>query len=191
MKRFIQNCVIVLLLMTGAWAYDAFAQVQKLAIEMRPFLEGVVEEVYKDCDRCAMFAAKVHVESTWRPNVTSSARAQGLCQATPITVRHIKQRYPFLRQGGPFDKEWCLEAMVRYFNEIERSAHILDPVERIQYTQAAYNRGPTAMRNARRKHGLNWRNHLPKETANYIEKMPRVTRLYRDEGGYRGRVYGG
>lgn len=164
--------------------------IPKLAHEMRPFLEQKDFEVNKNNDRSAMFGAIVHTESTWRPNVTSSARAQGLCQATPITVRHIKQRYPFLRRGGPFDKEWCLEAMVRYFNEIERGFHILDPVERIQITQAAYNRGPTAMKTIRRRHGTGWRNHIPRETRNYIRKIPDLTKLYR-ANGYKGRVYGG
>lgn len=61
----------------------------------------------------AMFAAQVHTESHWRPDV-SSPYADGLSQFTPATATWAATRWGDLRPANVWDPAWSLRALVRY-----------------------------------------------------------------------------
>lgn len=67
------------------------------------------------------FAAQIHQESAWRPDV-SSAYADGLSQFTPSTATWIAEIYPeALSPAAPFSPKWAIQALVLYDRHLYRA----------------------------------------------------------------------
>lgn len=60
-----------------------------------------------------MFAAQIHQESAWRPDV-SSPYAHGLTQFTPDTAKWISEVFPDLGTADVFNPKWAIRAMLKY-----------------------------------------------------------------------------
>lgn len=90
----------------------------------------------------ATFAAQVHQESRWRPEVTSPAGAQGLAQFMPATSAWMSEIYPAtLGPAEPFNPGWALRAMVAYDRWLYRRVSAINECHRWAMTLAAYNGG--------------------------------------------------
>jgi soluble lytic murein transglycosylase-like protein len=102
----------------------------------------------------------VHTESDFRPSLVSHKTAQGLMQLVPSTAA-------LLGVDDPFDPEKNIAAGTRYFR------YLLDRFDDETMALAAYNAGEG---NVERYGGI------PPfaETRDYISKVNRRTRRYRD-----------
>ena len=107
-----------------------------------------------------LVAAMVHTESDFRPSLVSHKTAQGLMQIVPATAA-------LLGVDDPFDPEKNIAAGTRYFR------YLLDRFDDETMALAAYNAGEG---NVARYGGI------PPfaETRDYISKVNRRTRRYRD-----------
>jgi soluble lytic murein transglycosylase-like protein len=107
-----------------------------------------------------LVAAMVHTESDFRPGLVSHKTAQGLMQIVPSTAA-------LLGVDDPFDPEKNIAAGTRYFR------YLLDRFDDETMALAAYNAGEG---NVARYGGI------PPfaETRQYISKVNRRTRRYRD-----------
>lgn len=107
-----------------------------------------------------LVAAMVHTESDFRPGLVSHKTAQGLMQIVPSTAA-------LLGVDDPFDPEKNIAAGTRYFR------YLLDRFDDETMALAAYNAGEG---NVARYGGI------PPfaETRDYISKVNRRTRRYRD-----------
>jgi soluble lytic murein transglycosylase-like protein len=107
-----------------------------------------------------LVAAMVHTESDFRPGLVSHKTAQGLMQIVPSTAA-------LLGVDDPFDPEKNIAAGTRYFR------YLLDRFDDETMALAAYNAGEG---NVARYGGI------PPfaETREYISKVNRRTRRYRD-----------
>ncbi len=107
-----------------------------------------------------LVAAMVHTESDFRPELVSHKTAQGLMQIVPATAA-------LLGVDDPFDPEKNIAAGTRYFR------YLLDRFDDETMALAAYNAGEG---NVARYGGI------PPfaETRDYISKVNRRTRRYRD-----------
>lgn len=107
-----------------------------------------------------LVAAMVHTESDFRPGLVSHKTAQGLMQIVPATAA-------LLGVDDPFDPEKNIAAGTRYFR------YLLDRFDDETMALAAYNAGEG---NVARYGGI------PPfaETRDYITKVNRRTRRYRD-----------
>ena len=107
-----------------------------------------------------LVAAMVHTESDFRPGLVSHKAAQGLMQIVPSTAA-------LLGVDDPFDPEKNIAAGTRYFR------YLLDRFDDETMALAAYNAGEG---NVARYGGI------PPfaETRDYISKVNRRTRRYRD-----------
>jgi soluble lytic murein transglycosylase-like protein len=107
-----------------------------------------------------LVAAMVHTESDFRPSLVSRKTAQGLMQLVPSTAT-------LLGVDDPFDPEKNIAAGTRYFR------YLLDRFDDETMALAAYNAGEG---NVARYGGI------PPfaETQDYITKVNRRTRRYRD-----------
>jgi soluble lytic murein transglycosylase-like protein len=107
-----------------------------------------------------LVAAMVHTESDFRPGLVSHKTAQGLMQIVPATAA-------LLGVDDPFDPEKNIAAGTRYFR------YLLDRFDDETMALAAYNAGEG---NVARYGGI------PPfaETRDYISKVNRRTRRYRD-----------
>ena len=107
-----------------------------------------------------LVAAMVHTESDFRPGLVSHKAAQGLMQIVPSTAA-------LLGVDDPFDPEKNIAAGTRYFR------YLLDRFDDETMALAAYNAGEG---NVARYGGIP---PFP-ETRQYISKVNRRTRRYRD-----------
>lgn len=107
-----------------------------------------------------LVAAMVHTESDFRPGLVSHKTAQGLMQIVPATAA-------LLGVDDPFDPEKNIAAGTRYYR------YLLDRFDDETMALAAYNAGEG---NVARYGGI------PPfaETRDYISKVNRRTRRYRD-----------
>jgi len=107
-----------------------------------------------------LVAAMVHTESDFRPSLVSHKTAQGLMQIVPSTAA-------LLGVDDPFDPEKNIAAGTRYYR------YLLDRFDDETMALAAYNAGEG---NVERYGGI------PPfaETRDYISKVNRRTRRYRD-----------
>lgn len=102
----------------------------------------------------------VRQESAGNSQAVSHAGARGLCQFMPATAREMGVDVNDPRSSANGAARY-LERLMDQFGG--------DPIKAL----AAYNWGPGNMRAAIRRHGDDWRNHLPAETADYIRKVGR------------------
>jgi len=87
-----------------------------------------------------MYAAQIHQESAWRPNV-SSPYADGLTQFTPDTAEWIGSLYPELREIDVFNPVWAIKAMIRYNNKLAEGLVASDECNLKAMVLASYNGG--------------------------------------------------
>lgn len=107
-----------------------------------------------DLDR--LTGAVAMAESGGNPNAVSRVGAKGLLQLMPATAREYGVTNPFdPRQSWIGGKTMLAHLRQEYHGDIEK-------------TLAAYNGGPGNLNRNIREHGANWKQWLPKETADYI-----------------------
>ena len=125
-----------------------------------PFGAIIFREARKNDLPPELVAAMVHTESDFRPGLVSHKTAQGLMQIVPATAE-------LLGVDDPFDPEKNIAAGTRYFR------YLLDRFDDETMALAAYNAGEG---NVARYGGI------PPfaETRDYISKVNRRTRRYRD-----------
>lgn len=125
-----------------------------------PYGEIIYREARKNDLAPELVAAMVHTESDFRPGLVSNKSAQGLMQIIPSTAA-------LLGVDDPFDPEKNIAAGTRYFR------YLLDRFDDETIALAAYNAGEG---NVARFGGI------PPftETKNYITKVNRRTRRYRE-----------
>lgn len=125
-----------------------------------PFGEIIYREARKNGLAPELVAAMVHTESDFRPSLVSHKTAQGLMQIVPSTAE-------LLGVDDPFDPEKNIAAGTRYYR------YLLDRFDDETMALAAYNAGEG---NVARYGGI------PPfaETRDYISKVNRRTRRYRD-----------
>lgn len=88
----------------------------------------------------ATFAAQIHQESGWRPDV-SSKYAHGLAQFTPATADWIGGAYSDVGAADPFNPSWALRALVRYDKHLYDRNTGASECDRWAFTLSAYNGG--------------------------------------------------
>ena len=125
-----------------------------------PFGDIIFREARRNDLPPELVAAMVHTESDFRPTLVSHKTAQGLMQIVPSTAA-------LLGVDDPFDPEKNIAAGTRYFR------YLLDRFDDETMALAAYNAGEG---NVSRYGGI------PPfaETRDYISKVNRRTRRYRD-----------
>ncbi|MEO8380540.1 MAG: lytic transglycosylase domain-containing protein [Acidobacteriota bacterium] len=125
-----------------------------------PFGEIIYSEARKNDLPPELVAAIVHTESDFRPRLISNKSAQGLMQIVPSTAR-------ILGVDDPFDPQKNIAAGTRYYR------YLLNRFNDETMALAAYNAGEG---NVARFGGI------PPfaETRDYITKVNRRTRHYRD-----------
>jgi soluble lytic murein transglycosylase-like protein len=125
-----------------------------------PYGEIIFREARRNDLAPELVAAMVHTESDFRPGLVSHKTAQGLMQIVPATAA-------LLGVDDPFDPEKNIAAGTRYFR------YLLDRFDDETMALAAYNAGEG---NVARYGGI------PPfaETRDYISKVNRRTRRYRD-----------
>jgi soluble lytic murein transglycosylase-like protein len=125
-----------------------------------PFGDIIFREARKNDLPPELVAAMVHTESDFRPGLVSHKAAQGLMQIVPSTAE-------LLGVDDPFDPQKNIAAGTRYFR------YLLDRFDDETMALAAYNAGEG---NVARYGGI------PPfaETRDYISKVNRRTRRYRD-----------
>ena len=91
------------------------------------------------------FKAQAIVESNLNPNARSSAGAEGLMQIKPSTYHEMRRSNP--GWGRIRDVSWNIAGAIAYDHYLyERNAwSSLDKQERLMFTFAAYNAGPTGI----------------------------------------------
>jgi len=112
----------------------------------------------------AMVYAIMGQESGGKAGAVSSAGAKGLMQLLSGTYKEVMGSV-----DGIFDPKSNIEAGTRYFAKMLSSYKGQN--EQFIKALAAYNAGPGNVAKAM-KHGIDWKNFLPKETQDYIEKIP-------------------
>ena len=125
-----------------------------------PFGEIIYREALRNDLSPELVAAMVHTESDFRPSLVSHKSAQGLMQIIPDTAR-------ILGIDDPFDPQKNIAAGTKYFR------YLLDRFDDETVALAAYNAGEG---NVARFGGVP---PFP-ETQDYISKVHRRTRRYRD-----------
>lgn len=125
-----------------------------------PYGEIIFREARRNDLPPELVAAMVHTESDFRPTLVSHKTAQGLMQIVPSTAA-------LLGVDDPFDPQKNIAAGTRYFR------YLLDRFDDETMALAAYNAGEG---NVARYGGI------PPfaETRDYISKVNRRTRRYRD-----------
>ncbi|MGZ8779895.1 MAG: lytic transglycosylase domain-containing protein [Thermoanaerobaculia bacterium] len=125
-----------------------------------PFGAIIFREARKNDLPPELVAAMVHTESDFRPGLVSHKTAQGLMQIVPATAA-------LLGVDDPFDPEKNIAAGTKYYR------YLLDRFDDETMALAAYNAGEG---NVARYGGI------PPfaETRDYISKVNRRTRRYRD-----------
>lgn len=125
-----------------------------------PYGDIIFREARRNDLQPELVAAMVHTESDFRPTLVSEKTAQGLMQIVPETAA-------LLGVDDPFDPQKNIAAGTRYFR------YLLDRFDDETMALAAYNAGEG---NVARYGGI------PPfaETRDYISKVNRRTRRYRD-----------
>ena len=124
--------------------------------------ESVIDESGLDLD--VMSDIVGIIESNNRSDAVSDKGATGVMQLMPDTYKDIAKRYN-LPLDGIKDPDTNRKAGEIYLAELGKKFNN-DEAKVL----AAYNWGPTNLSKAIKKHGKNWRKHLPNETKNYLKK---------------------
>jgi len=150
----------------------------------------------------SLFAAQIHQESAWRPNVCSPY-ACGLAQFTKPTASDMGRWYPGIGKPDVFDPVWSIQALVLYNLRNYRSTKGVDgESDRWAMALAKYNGGPGWINRERNRckkiaacdHNLWWGNvgrychprrraSACKENRHYPDKIiNRLQPIYYDAG---------
>lgn len=95
-------------------------------------------------------------ESSFNPSAYNKSGASGLMQIVPRWHPTVK---------NPNDPNEAIPYSAKYLSELKKKFGTWDKA------LAAYNWGPGNVSKSIGKHGDNWRNHLPAETANYVSEI--------------------
>ena len=113
-------------------------------------------------DVASLEHAQMMAESAGNPNATSPKGAMGLYQFMPKTWEQYKP-WP---SASPYDPVANRFARDRYMHDLE--SHYQGDMTK---ALAAYNWGPGNLDKDIAKNGPAWREHLPAETSNYLDKV--------------------
>lgn len=89
----------------------------------------------------ADFAAQIHHESSWKPDITNAIRAQGLAQFMPATTEWLGNLIPPLAEKFPFNPTWSIRALVHYDRWLWERVQADNGCEHMAMTLFAYNGG--------------------------------------------------
>jgi membrane-bound lytic murein transglycosylase MltF len=89
----------------------------------------------------ASFGAQIEQESSWRPDVVSSAGAVGLAQFMPGTSSWISGIYRALADNQPRNPVWALRALVTYDRWLWERVTADNDCERFAMALVGYNGG--------------------------------------------------
>ncbi len=136
------NPVIVWLLWCGGFFSQArAAQPPQAALQYRDDVIRNARLEWGLSAPVADFAAQLHQESGWRPDVVSPAGAQGLAQFMPATADWISQLIPMLSNREPFNPAWAIRALVSYDRWLWQRVSAANDCERMAMTLSGYNGG--------------------------------------------------
>jgi soluble lytic murein transglycosylase-like protein len=88
----------------------------------------------------AMYAAQIHKESTWRPDVCS-AFACGLTQFTDSTAKYVGEKFAELGPGNVMDPPWAIKAQTYYNQHLFSRSRGANNCDSWAKTLSAYNGG--------------------------------------------------
>lgn len=89
----------------------------------------------------ADFAAQIHHESSWKPDITNAIGAQGLAQFMPATTEWLGNLIPLLGEKTPFNPTWSIRALVHYDRWLWERVQANNGCEHMAMTLSAYNGG--------------------------------------------------
>lgn len=119
----------------------AEANIPDRAYKYRSFLIRQAHFEYGLDAPIPMFAAQIHQESAWRPEV-SSPYADGLTQFTPSTAKWIAEIYPSLGAADVFNPKWAIRAMLKYDKHLYNLlGDSYSECDRWAFTLSSYNGG--------------------------------------------------
>ena len=107
---------------------------------------------------------------------TSSKGAIGVAQVMPQTAKYIAQRKNIKWDTNKYknDPAYNRKLGFLYFEYLFESFK-----GDLNKTYAAYNAGPTRLRQTIKEHGANWLSHMPPETRAYVRKnMSKFSKIY-------------
>lgn len=134
----------------------------------------------------ATFAAQIHQESGWRPDV-SSAYAHGLAQFTPATADWIGGLYSDVGPADPFNPAWALRALVRYDKHLYDRNTAATECDRWAFTLSAYNGGQGWVNRDRKLAAANGAD--PQRWWGHVEHhSPRAKWAFTENRGYPRRI---
>ncbi len=109
----------------------------------------------------ALIMAVIHAESAFKPDIVSSAGAQGLMQLMPATQKRFGVR-------APFDPEQNIRGGVTYLRQLVKQFH-----GNLDLALAAYNAGENAV--------LAYNRQVPpfEETRQYLKRVKTLYRRYK------------
>lgn len=137
------------LLMLG-FALSAFAAPPAGALKYRGMLTREAHFVDGLDAPIPMFAAQIEQESGWNPTITAWDGGQGLGQFMSGTVDTVRQLYPELGKGSPYEPAWAIRAMVRYDAWLLARVKGEDACQRRAAALKAYNAGLGYVQQAQR-----------------------------------------
>jgi soluble lytic murein transglycosylase-like protein len=126
--------------------------------------------------------AMAQVESSLRPDAVSPKGAIGILQIVPHSAGREVYRLQGLT-GDPDpdrlkDPRYNLEIASQYIHWLRD--YFKEPGQQAvpaHYVVAAYNGGPTRVRNCLDTHGQNWLACMPTETQQYVRRVSQIARL--------------
>ena len=135
-------CLLVTLLVAFAWQQAcADVAIPKNAERYRRDLVRSSHYYWGLDAPVATFAAQIHAESYWRPQVTSHAGAIGLAQFMPATAQWISGLYADLKENDPTNPQWAIRAMLQYDDFLYKRVSAVDECNRMGKALSAYNGG--------------------------------------------------
>ena len=99
---------------------EAVAQVPTRCQQYRELVTESARSTFGPNAPVAALGAQLMVESSCRENLTSSAKAVGLCQFIPSTYEAMARNYADLRPAMPLNPRWCIRARDRLIQENHR-----------------------------------------------------------------------
>ena len=116
-----------------------------------------------------LLKAQAIAESNLDPKAVSAVGAKGLAQFMDKTWREIAPE-----GASPFNPDDAIAAQAKY---LDRLLNAFDNDSEKAF--AAYNWGMGNLRTALSKHGETWKDHLPKETQDYLTRIARIANSLR------------
>jgi soluble lytic murein transglycosylase-like protein len=116
--------------------------------------------------------AQVKAESDFDPSKVSAAGAQGLAQLTPAVWKEWSRKLK-LENASPFDPSRGLECQAAYM------ASLIDQTGSGEKALAAYKLGIGKLKECVEEHGEKWRDYLPDEAQDYLNRVIAYFEEYR------------